>query len=421
MPETIKLSPGKIFCQYCRSNLITYPDILNGSSICNSCSKILDETVSSRIEYLEEFPPTKIDKMYISKAINFWPKLDPLQKQIFIQKAVRHFDDTFILLQELWDLFSYENKYDIIAFDLKTNHSFRKFSYGDIDFNYNDDEQPDDDKYLITGLFLTSLGLKSIPKTIRLYKHINYLRLSNNAIKKIPDFLGELQLLESLSLSNNKVQSVPDSLSKLTNLKFIYLDHNRFTNFPEVITRIPSLEFLKLTANKLQEIPKSVGNLVNLKYLDFRNNLIGNLPNLIKLSNLELLLVSGNTIDKNTLYPVFKDLPELYHTDVLLSFSEVLELLSMFSHWKIGFIHDHRKYEKRLNALIYELGIRMDLGLYDENSLTAFWKVYYPIDIYSDELDDVIYELYNFKLLKPGRYKFSFNFYFDSNLESKLE
>ena len=91
-------------------------------------------------------------------------------------------------------------------------------------------------------LFLRSIGLKKLPRSMMSLKNLKFLSLTGNPQLKLPDFLWNLKSLEILDLSNNKLTILPESIENLENIKELYIYNNHLKSLPlSSITKLKKL------------------------------------------------------------------------------------------------------------------------------------------------------------------------------------
>ncbi|XP_026444358.1 probable leucine-rich repeat receptor-like protein kinase At5g63930 [Papaver somniferum] len=204
-----------------------------------------------------------------------------------------------------------------------------------LDLSYNELTVVIDQHHLYPSKFkLEHLNLRScniqgfILSSICNFTHLKYLEISYaNLTGTIPSCISKLQKLYRLDLSNNRLHgSLPLlppgvdfldlSYNKLggemsieigQSLSRVYgynLQHNQLSgSIPSSLCSqklgMSYTRQINLSNNKLSGIiPTSTGSCRDLHYLNLaNNNLIGNVPNQLKHTNLESLLLNGNNLD----------------------------------------------------------------------------------------------------------------------------
>jgi hypothetical protein len=116
----------------------------------------------------------------------------------------------------------------------------------------------------------------------------------------LPGKLGRLAALEIVNMSGNYLFSgIPRGVSRLTGLQTLVLDYNMLGGeVPAWVGTLPSLAVLSLRNNSFQgPVPVSVAGMPSLRSLVLSsNNLSGNLPDMSRISNLQVIDVDGNSL-----------------------------------------------------------------------------------------------------------------------------
>ncbi len=142
-------------------------------------------------------------------------------------------------------------------------------------------------------------------------------------IGQIPPELFHLPKIEHIALSYNSLSStIPDSIGNATRLHYLTIDANHLEGeIPRSITKLQLLETLRLNSNKLNgSIPDASGGpdevyWPDLYLLDLRNNnLTGSLPDQLKLTDIHILLLSGNK-HMSEVSPEGMKFPKYVHVD----------------------------------------------------------------------------------------------------------
>ncbi|XP_022945230.1 plant intracellular Ras-group-related LRR protein 3-like [Cucurbita moschata] len=161
--------------------------------------------------------------------------------------------------------------------------------------------------------------IKFLPEGFGKLRRLIELNLSNNQLKVLPDSIAGLQKLERLDISSNLLESIPDSIGLLVNLKVMNVTGNKLYTLPETLTGCSSLveldasfndlrslpinigyglinlERLSIQLNKICYLPASICQLKSLRYFDAHFNQLHALPpDIGRLTNLEVLILSGN-------------------------------------------------------------------------------------------------------------------------------
>ena len=150
----------------------------------------------------------------------------------------------------------------------------------------------------VTGLFLSSKELASIPAEIGQFYSLNHLYLSENQLTSIPAEIGQLANLTHLRLSENQLIMIPSEIGQLTNLNELLLNNNQLTTIPSEIGQLANLTILDLSYNQLATMPVEIGQLSNLNELGLSSNQLTSVPtNIIgQLPNLERLNLDDNQL-----------------------------------------------------------------------------------------------------------------------------
>ncbi|KAF7819251.1 putative inactive leucine-rich repeat receptor-like protein kinase [Senna tora] len=110
--------------------------------------------------------------------------------------------------------------------------------------------------------------------------------------------IGRLSSLEIVNMSSNFLYgAIPQELSSLSNLQTLILDDNMFAGqLPDWLDSLPALTVLSLRNNLFNgSLPYSLGNLENLRILSLsHNHFYGGVPDLRRLTNLQVLELDGN-------------------------------------------------------------------------------------------------------------------------------
>src|SRR5262249_2489049 len=91
-------------------------------------------------------------------------------------------------------------------------------------------------------LYLTGLGLKKVPETLREVHDLELLFLTNNYLQELPQWIGELSALKAIGLVNNYFRTLPLEIGSLRGLRYLYLDENRLGTLPEALRTLPLKE-----------------------------------------------------------------------------------------------------------------------------------------------------------------------------------
>ncbi|WP_395733907.1 COR domain-containing protein [Prosthecobacter sp.] len=148
-----------------------------------------------------------------------------------------------------------------------------------------------------TSLDLSSIGLTSLPESLRQLTGLKTLNLHNNKLSTLPEWLGRLTELQALLLAGNYLTTLPETLSQLVGLKSLDLNKNQLNALPEWLAQLTGLQTLMLGRNKLTTLPEALSQLTGLKSLDLNNNQLTILPDWLgQMTGLQLLMLGGNQL-----------------------------------------------------------------------------------------------------------------------------
>nr|CAD7576306.1 unnamed protein product [Timema californicum] len=111
--------------------------------------------------------------------------------------------------------------------------------------------------------------------------------LSNVGLVSVPEDLTRLTSLEVLDLSYNELNWLPDSFCRLKTLKKCKLSKNELAYLPAECGQLEELQEFNLDGNKLCSLPGSFANLTKLYFCDLYDNLLDAAP--VELQKLLLL------------------------------------------------------------------------------------------------------------------------------------
>jgi hypothetical protein len=124
------------------------------------------------------------------------------------------------------------------------------------------------------------------------------------------DQIGELKTLEELHIIDASEKRDYSNISGLINLKVFEVTafhHKPFVEFPNVL-KLRNLEKLIISGHEISSIPKNVGELKHLKYIDLHDNHIFEIPEFLnylpKLEYIDLTLnkyIKGRTLTNENL------------------------------------------------------------------------------------------------------------------------
>jgi len=122
------------------------------------------------------------------------------------------------------------------------------------------------------------------------------LNLAHQQLKGIPNFVFELVHLEKLFLNNNEIEKLYN-LNRLHNLRYLNLKCNNLHDCCCIEDlNLQKLERLFLNGNFLHYIFFDESDFPSLKYLNLGGNFIYNIPEWMRRSNIEYILLYDNQI-----------------------------------------------------------------------------------------------------------------------------
>ncbi|KAI9154265.1 hypothetical protein LWI28_023547 [Acer negundo] len=142
----------------------------------------------------------------------------------------------------------------------------------------------------------------SIPPSLFALPLLHGLHLTDNQfVGQIPEFLNASSVLYNLDLSGNRLEGpIPTSIFELKNLQFLILASNKFNGTVQldVIGRLGKLSWLDLSYNNLAvNVNTSFSSFPpNIWYLKLASCKLVMIPNLKKISSIEVLDLSDNQI-----------------------------------------------------------------------------------------------------------------------------
>ncbi|KAK1427666.1 hypothetical protein QVD17_16358 [Tagetes erecta] len=183
---------------------------------------------------------------------------------------------------------------------------------------------------MLVSINLSSNQLEAIPDSIAGLENLEELYASSNILESLPDSIGLLLKLKILDVSSNKLTSLPDSICHCRSLVELDASFNKLTYLPTNIGfELTNLKKLSVPLNKIRSLPTSIGEMKSLQFLDAHFNELRVLPPSIgRLSNLEILNLSGNFSDLKSLPWTIGDLTNLKELDI--SNNQIHELPATF-------------------------------------------------------------------------------------------
>ncbi len=131
-------------------------------------------------------------------------------------------------------------------------------------------KQPDK----VYKLVLRKKKLKSFPKEIYQFKHLQYLDLSKNTIKELPEDIDTLQFLQYFACSKCNLSKVPKNIGNLKYLYYLNLNQNNIDSLPTELGSLQRLQVLDLWDNNLSYFPETLSKLTQLRKMDLRSILL---------------------------------------------------------------------------------------------------------------------------------------------------
>lgn len=169
-----------------------------------------------------------------------------------------------------------------------------------------------------SGIYLSGLGLTSLPPEIGDLPSLRILDLTNNKLQTLPPKIGNLHSLTNLHVEHNLLQILPREIGDLPSLIELHLGYNQLQTLPLEIGKLHSLVYLMLDNNQLQSIPLSMSGLRNLRCLYLKENqLPANFDNIRNYNTLVECLMPD--LDRVSAISVFTGLPNRsrFPSDVL--------------------------------------------------------------------------------------------------------
>ncbi|CAG9826129.1 unnamed protein product [Diabrotica balteata] len=153
----------------------------------------------------------------------------------------------------------------------------------------------------IQELFMQNNSLSNLPETFfKFFPNIKVLNLSNNRLCDLPK-PDEVLQIEKLFLTANCLidKSLERLAAFLRNIKILHIAYNNFTSLPENCAIFWSeLEELVVSGNKLLKLPENIERIKHLSVLRVHSNLLQTAPKLSSLSNLRVLDLAHNQLDR---------------------------------------------------------------------------------------------------------------------------
>ncbi|KAL8161114.1 LOW QUALITY PROTEIN: hypothetical protein V2J09_012603 [Rumex salicifolius] len=113
-------------------------------------------------------------------------------------------------------------------------------------------------------LALKNCGLKEIPRSIGILKHLRILRLDMNPFEYLPESIGKLYNLQILSLPHcDRLVELPQTITKLLNLRIIHV--TKVVPIPKGMGQMTCLEILSVVKLEDGSEIKELGSLQRLR------------------------------------------------------------------------------------------------------------------------------------------------------------
>ena len=164
-----------------------------------------------------------------------------------------------------------------------------------------------------TGLFLSGLGLTTLPPEIGRLPALKRLDLDSNQLSTLPPEIGKLTALTVLCLHNNQLTTLPPEIVQLAALTVLFLGNNQITTLPPEIVQLAALTGLYLHNNQLTTLPPEIGQLTALRELSLDNNQLTTLPPEI----VQLPALTGRDLGNNQLTTLPPEIGKLTALTVL--------------------------------------------------------------------------------------------------------
>jgi len=180
----------------------------------------------------------------------------------------------------------------------------------------------------VKSLLLSNQDIKEFPKSIGLFKNLNYLDLSFNRLQSFPDTTFTHENLRKININNNP--GIPekaffDYLDNFPKLEELRMNYCGIYELPTSLGNLKELKKLSLKGNSVNSLPIELNELFYLKEIDISNNLFRSLPYVLGGQwSLEKLELHGNPLEglENVIkhlknLPDFKDLNVSFDPDLL--------------------------------------------------------------------------------------------------------
>ncbi|KAG4305404.1 hypothetical protein PORY_000960 [Pneumocystis oryctolagi] len=165
----------------------------------------------------------------------------------------------------------------------------------------HDSEKPNVSSNELSGSpdFSTSIQSHSVILSLRKWRFLKYLSLSNNSLSMLSFFamIPISQSLISLNISYNMFVEIPYSLTVLSCLKSLNISHNRIESLHSLMQHpLLTITTIDIRSNRLRSLA-GIEKLTSLERLDVRDNLLSDpmeIARLVNALNFRYIWVAGN-------------------------------------------------------------------------------------------------------------------------------
>jgi len=151
----------------------------------------------------------------------------------------------------------------------------------------------------ITILQITDVKLLSFPEELKIFSHLQELRLDNCQLDSIPDWIASFHFLKFLHLPRNQIQSCDFNFDKIFRLQYLDLRQNnlKFVDLPYC----KRLNGLDVGENPIVEFSSSFWKLKNLRRLSVDHSKLASLPDkLMEIPRLNMMDLNNTLIEDLT-------------------------------------------------------------------------------------------------------------------------
>ncbi|WP_139195569.1 leucine-rich repeat domain-containing protein [Aquimarina amphilecti] len=157
-------------------------------------------------------------------------------------------------------------------------------------------------------LILDSLGIKTIPESIKLFPNLKQISLVNNPGLNLQQILTEISELpiEFLNLKNNQLTKIPENITALNTLRDLNLSYNKIHDEASYsyLGQLPKLYSLWIDHNKLEQLPNTIGQLNQIRFFYVDHNYLKGLSDqLLEMKNVWVIHAGYNK---------FKEFPSVF-------------------------------------------------------------------------------------------------------------